>query len=86
MNQKVNEKVDVITIYRKLEGKVTPYKIRWNGRDYITTKIGYHHAVRTGRAVYHIFHVCAGSLAFRLRHDPDTLHWILEEVSDGNPD
>lgn len=86
MRNKVNEKVDVITVYNKLGGKVTPYKIRWNGRDYITTKIGYHHKVRTGRQVFHIFHVCSDTLTFRLRHDPDTLFWLLEEVSDGNPD
>jgi hypothetical protein len=86
MIQKINEKVDVITIYKHAGGQVTPYKIRWNRRDYLITKIGYHHKVRQGRTVYHLFHVCSDTLAFRLKHDPDTLHWILEEVSDGNPD
>ena len=86
MNQKINEKIDVITIYKKLGGQVAPYKIRWNSRDYLITKIGYHHKVREGRTVFHIFHVCSDTLAFRLRHDPDTLYWILEEVSDGNSD
>lgn len=86
MLEKIHEKVDVITIYKKLGGEVTPYKIRWNGRDYITAKTGYHHKVREGRTVYHIFHICTDTLAFKLRHDPDTLSWTLEEVSDGNPD
>ena len=86
MNQKINEKIDVITIYKKLGGQVSPYKIRWNSRDYLITKVGYHHKVREGRTVFHIFHVCAGTLNFRLKHDPDTLYWILEEVSDGNPE
>lgn len=86
MTEKVNEKVDVITIYKRLGGKVTPYKIRWNGRDYLITKIGYHHKAREGRYIYHYFSVCSDSLAFRLRHDPETLHWTLMEVSDGNPD
>ena len=86
MLEKINEKIAVITIYQPQSGRVTPYKIRWNGRDYRITKTGYHHTVRSGRTVYHIFHVSTDTLAFRLRHDPDTLHWILEEVSDGNPD
>ncbi len=85
MLEKIHEKIDVITIYRQHEGKVAPYKIRWNGRDYLITKVGYHHKVREGRTVFHVFHVCSDTLAFRLKHDPDTLHWILEEVSDGNP-
>lgn len=86
MNQRIYEKIDVITIYKRISGETTPYKIRWNGRAYLITKVGYHHTVRTGRTVYHIFHVCTDSLAFRLRHDPDTLHWMLEEVSDGMAD
>lgn len=85
MLEKLYETVDVITIYKRLSGKTTPYKIRWNGRPYLITKVGYHHKVREGRTVYHIFHVCSDTLAFRLKHDPDTLSWTLEEVSDGNP-
>lgn len=84
MNQQINETIDVITIYKRLGTETAPYKIRWNGRSYLITKVGYHHKVRSGRTVYHIFHVCSDTLAFRLRHDPDTLGWTLEEVSDGN--
>jgi hypothetical protein len=86
MNLKINEAIDVITIYKRLGSKTTPYKIRWNGRSYLITKVGYHHKVREGRTVYHIFHVCSDTLAFRLKHDPDSLAWILEEVSDGASD
>jgi hypothetical protein len=85
MNIQIHEPVDIITIYKRTDGKTTPYKIRWNNRSYLITKVGYHHKVRSGRNVYHIFHVCTDSLAFRLRHDTETLDWILEEVSDGNP-
>ena len=85
MITKVYENIDVITIYKRTGSKTAPYKIRWRNRSYLITKVGYHHKVRSGRTVYHIFHVCTSSLAFRLRHDPDSLSWILEEVSDGNP-
>ena len=85
MNIKIHEPIDVITIYKRLGGKTAPYKIRWNGRSYIITKIGYHHKVREGHTLYHIFNVCTASLAFRLKHNTDNLAWILEEVSDENP-
>lgn len=86
MTEKVNEKIDVITIYKRLGAKIFPYKIRWNGRDYLIKKIGYHHKVRQGRTIYHIFSVSSDTLAFRLQFDPETLYWTLEEVSDGIAD
>lgn len=61
-----------------------PYKLRWNGRDYFIKKLGYHHKIKEGKTLIHIFSVSADSLAFRLRFNSDTLSWILEEVLDGN--
>ena len=84
MLEKVNERVDCITVYKKEGGIVMPYKIKWNGRTYTITKLGYHHKQKIGTVVHHIFSVATSSLAFRLRFDPDTLFWHLEEVSDGN--
>lgn len=86
MLEYIHETIDVITIYKRLGSKTAPYKIRWNGRSYLITKVGYHHKVREGHTVYHIFHVCSDTLAFKLKHNPDSLQWILEEVSDGNSD
>jgi hypothetical protein len=83
MLEKINEKVDVITIYKRFGTIVSPYKIRWNGRDYRILKIGYHHKVRQGSSIHHIFSVSSESLAFRLRFDSETMYWTLEEVSDG---
>lgn len=83
MLEKVNEKVDVITIYKRHPAKIYPYKVRWNGRDYLIKKIGYHHKIRQGRTVCHIFSVSSDTLAFRLRFDTETMYWTLEEVSDG---
>jgi hypothetical protein len=83
MLEKVNEKIDVITIYKRLGATIFPYKIRWNGRNYLIKKIGYHHKVREGRTVLHIFSVSSDTLAFRLRFDTETMYWTLEEVSDG---
>lgn len=83
MLEKVDEKIDVITIYKRMGAKVLPYKVRWNGRDYFIRKIGYHHKIREGRSIHHIFSVSSDTLAFRLRFDTETMYWTLEEVSDG---
>ncbi|HSX09662.1 MAG TPA: hypothetical protein VLF93_05900 [Candidatus Saccharimonadales bacterium] len=85
MNLQINETIDVITIYKKLGSQTYLHKIRWKGRSYVITKIGYHHKVRQGNTLYHIFHVSTASLAFRVKHNTDNLQWILENVSDGNP-
>lgn len=84
MNEKINERVEVITIYRKTGAIVMPYKMRWNGREYFIKKLGYHHKVKEGKTIIHIFSCSDDSLAFRLRFNSDTLSWILEEVLDCN--
>lgn len=84
MNEKINERIDVITIYRKTGALVMPYKLRWNGKEYKITKLGYHHKIKEGKTLIHIFSCSNDSLAFRLRFNSDTLSWILEEVLDGN--
>ena len=77
------EKISVITIYDLDKGQVMPRKIRWSGREYTITKLGYYHRYRVGRSIMHIFHVTDGHLDFRLRLDAESLHWTLEEVTDG---
>lgn len=83
MLQQVNEKVSVIAIYDKSHGEVTPWRIKWNGRIYTITEIGFHHTLRHGNHLYHIFSVTDGNLSFKLTCDTETLHWTLEEISDG---
>ena len=57
-----------------------PYKMQWQGRDYIMTKLAYHHKARTGRTIMHVFHVSDGKNDYRLLFDSDNLSWTLEEV------
>ncbi len=83
MNEIINEKVSVITVYDRSRGTVIPQKIKWQGRIYDIGKIGYHHKVKEGNKLFHIFSVCNETIAFKLRLDTDTLQWVLEEVSDG---
>lgn len=83
MQEKVFEKVSVVSIYDRVKGTVLPVKIRWLGREYIITKLGYYHKRKEGRVILHTFSVSTDSMFFKLTCNSETLHWTLEEVSDG---
>jgi hypothetical protein len=86
MRESVQEKVSVVLVYDRARGKALPARLRWNGREYTVDEVGFHHPVREGRALHHVFSVTAGGTFFRLDLDAETLHWTLTEVSDGLPD
>ena len=83
MLEVINEKISVISKYDRMKGIVTPLKLHWQGREFFIKKLSYYHRVRLGRNIQHIFHVTDDNLDFRLRLDSETLHWTLEEISDG---
>lgn len=86
MHLKVNVPVSVIFVYEPNGAKVSPLKVRWDGRVYTITKVGLHHHFREGRILHHIFSVVSDETFFRLNLNTDNLSWRLEEVSDGLPD
>ena len=83
MNTPINESVSVITLYDAKNKIVIPKKIKWQNREYIISKLAYHHKTRIGRNIIHIFHVTSDDIDFRLRLDTETLYWTLEEIYDG---
>jgi hypothetical protein len=83
MLEKIGEKVSVITVYDRTKGLNMPVKVKWQGRVYPITKLGYHHKFKAGRTLIHVFSVCNDDLAFRLEFDTDNLQWVLQEISDG---
>jgi hypothetical protein len=80
MTARINEQVSVVSVFNHHNGFVMPKKMRWQGRDYTMSQFAYHHRVREGRNIMHIFHVSDGEQDYRLRLDTETLHWTLEEV------
>lgn len=86
MHLKVDVPVLVIFMYDPNGAKVSPLKVRWDGRVYSITKVGLHHNFRAGKTLHHIFSVVAGEIFFRLNFNTENLSWRLEEVSDGLPD
>ncbi len=83
MQESINEKASVITVYDNENGKAYPWRIKWRGRVYTVTQIGYHHTREHGSTLHHIFSVVTSTLYFRLNFNTVTLSWMIEEVMDG---
>lgn len=83
MIQKISSPVSVTLAYDHKKRRVFPKVVVWDGKIYRIDKIGLHHTFRTGTTLYHVFSVESPELFFRLVLDTDTLHWVLEEISDG---
>ena len=83
MLEQIHEQISVVTVYNRVKGTVMPWKIKWQGRVYTITKLGYYHKRKVGKTVLHVFDVTDNCMSFRLLCNPETLHWTLEEVSDG---
>ncbi len=83
MITKVDVPVSVELVFQAPTRKVFPKTVVWNGRDYPITKLGYKHTFRQGRTLIHVFSVASNGAYFKLQLNSETLHWKLEEVSDG---
>lgn len=80
---KLEENIDVVLLCKHNGNVIMPYKIRWKSKEYVMKKLSYHYREKAGKTFYHIFYVTDEKLTFRIRLDPTSLHWLLEEVSDG---
>lgn len=78
----LSEKASVITVYDHTKNRTLPWRIKWRGRVYTVTQVGYHHTREHGNTLHHIFSVTAGSLYIRLNLDTRLLSWRIEEIID----
>jgi hypothetical protein len=78
MPEQINETVSVNLLSRT--NGVIPWAFLWRGRMYKTKTIGFHHTMRQGRVLLHIFSVSDGATYFKLVFDTETLGWKLLEV------
>jgi len=78
----INEKASVITVYDSENGKAYPWRIKWRGRVYTVTEVGYHHTRESGSTLCHIFSVTTRSLFLRLKLDTSNLSWSVEDAQD----
>lgn len=85
MREVINEEVGVILVYSARQRVAMPRVIQWQNKEYKVEKVGYHHPVKVGQTLHHIFELADkdNQLWFRLNLDTSNLHWKLEAVSDG---
>ncbi len=85
MRQKLNDPISVVMYYSAKQQHFQPHMLHWQNRDYMVGEIGFHHRVREGRVIHHIFECVDDkqTMAFRLNFNTEVLSWTLEAVSDG---
>ena len=85
MRETINEEVSVVMYYSAKKREALPWRISWHNKVYAVGKIGYHHKVKSGDTLHHIFELVhkEQTLWFRLNLDTSNLHWTLEAIHDG---
>jgi acyl dehydratase len=88
MREQINQEVSVVSFFSAKKRLSLPHIISWQGREYAVGKIGFHHTVRHGETLHHIFELVdqKETLWMRLNLNTANLHWTLEAVSDGEAD
>jgi hypothetical protein len=86
MLEKLHERVSVLAVYNNRGTPLTIYKVKWNGRVYPITQLGYPYKRKVGKTTVHVFHVNNDTIAFKLEYNSEWLTWHVVEVSDGLAD
>ena len=85
MRDTINDSVSVVSVYSSRKQYFAPHTISCQNKEYKIGEIGFHHHIKEGDVLHHVFE-CVDtqkSLWFRLNFDTKKLTWILEVVSDG---
>lgn len=82
----VNERVDIVALYRK-DGDIAtlafPYKMKYQGREVIFTKLGMRHPTSRGKRMIHVFDMTDGINDYRIEFDAENLTWALTAIIPG---
>ena len=81
MRESLDEPVSVVMYYSASRKHVQPYRLSWQGQDYMLGKVDFWHKTRTGDTMIHHFSMgdTLGTAYFKLALDSTTLHWTIEE-------
>lgn len=81
--QFLNEKIDVVAIFRPGRTMCEPLRFRRaNGREITITEIGLRHPRNQGSKLIHIFDVTNGEADYRIEFNAETLSWRLTMEAD----
>lgn len=85
MIHEVGVDVSVVVLFDVLTAKVTPWRFKWNNREYTIRQITLQYPVRNGRVLHHMFEVYDGKQHFQLDFNTETLKWRINKTDDGFP-
>lgn len=80
MAEAIDESVSVNLLSNHIKGTAAPSSLYWRGRRYTLSQVGFHHTVRDGRTLIHVYSMTDGTTFFKLQFDTETLGWKLLEV------
>ncbi len=83
MIQKIIAPTSVLALFNHKKHSFEPILILWEGKKHKVKKIGYHHKIKEGEVLFHVFSLLCESLFFRLKLNTENLTWVIEEISDG---
>lgn len=84
MIEQIHERVNVLAVFDRDIENIIIHKVRWSGKVYPISKMGYQYKQRIGRNIVHVFHVNNATIHFKLQFDTEHLAWYVMEVSDGD--
>lgn len=83
----VNQRVDVIALYRK-DGDIStlavPLKMKYGQQTILFTQLGMRHPTAKGKRMIHVFDVSDGTNDYRLEFDAERLTWTLIAIVPGD--
>lgn len=84
--ERIDERISVVAVFGDTYKSVQPFRIKWNGREYRITKVGYVHKYKEGKTLFHAFSVTDGLNFFELLFNTDELSWLIGRVANGESD
>lgn len=83
----VNERIDVVAVYKK-QGDIStlcmPFKMRWRNQEIELKELALRHATVAGKRMIHVFHVSDGANGYRIEFDAEALTWTLVSLMAGD--
>ena len=77
MFEQINDPIEVIASIG--EGKITPRKFLWRGREFLVTAVNLSWSVWEGRSKLYYFAVSSDANYFKLEFNSNKLVWVLLE-------
>lgn len=82
----INERVEVIALHKKsgdISTNCLPWKMRYQNRDILFTKLCLRHPTSQGKRMVHVFDMTDGTNDYRLEFDAESLIWTLAAIVEG---